>query len=220
MINISISNKLKEKCPQVAIACIEAKVKVSDSNEKLWEEINDESKKFISKLELKDVLEIENIKASRKAYKMLGKDPSKYRLSSESLIRRLVKGLDLYKVNNIVDINNLISLKTANSVGTYDIDNIGATISFTVGDIGESYEGIGRGSINLENLPVFEDEKGKFGSTTSDSRRAMITEDTNYILMNIISFNGNEKLDTYIKDAVNLLEKYASGEEIEYKIIQ
>lgn len=220
MINISISNKLKEKCPQVAIACIEAKVKVSDSNEELLEEINDESKKFINKLELKDVLEIENIKASRKAYKMLGKDPSKYRLSSESLIRRLVKGLDLYKVNNIVDINNLISLKTANSVGTYDIDNIGATISFTVGDIDESYEGIGRGIINLENLPVFEDDKGKFGSTTSDSKRAMITEDTNYILMNIISFNGSEKLDTYIKDAVNLLEKYASGEEIEYKIIK
>lgn len=220
MINISISDKLKEKCPEVAIACIKAKVKVSNSNEELWKEINDESKKIINKLELKDVLEVENIKASRKAYKMLGKDPSKYRLSSESLIRRLVKGLDLYKVNNIVDINNLISLRTANSVGTYDIDNIGASISFTVGDIGESYEGIGRGSINLENLPVFEDEKGKFGSTTSDSKRAMITEDTNYILMNIISFNGSENLDTYIKDAVNLLEKYASGEKIEYKIIQ
>lgn len=220
MINISISDKLKKKCPEVAIACIKAKVKVSDSNEELWKEINNESKKFINKLELKDVLEVENIKASRKAYKILGKDPSKYRLSSESLIRRLIKGLDLYKVNNIVDINNLISLRTANSVGTYDIDNIGASISFTVGDIGESYEGIGRGSINLENLPVFEDEKGKFGSTTSDSKRAMITEDTNYILMNIISFNGSEKLNTYIKDAVNLLEKYASGEEIEYKIIQ
>lgn len=220
MINISISNKLKEKCPRVAIGCIQAKVKVTESNDEIWEEINDERKKIIYKLELRDVLEIENIKASRKAYKMLGKDPSKYRLSSESLIRRLVKGLDLYKVNNIVDINNLISLKTSNSVGTYDIDNIGASISFTVGDIGESYEGIGRGSINLENLPVFEDNKGKFGSTTSDSRRAMITEDTNSILMNIISFNGSEKLDIYIKDAVKLLEKFASGEEIEYKIIQ
>lgn len=220
MINISISNELKEKCPEVAIACIKAKVKVSDSSEELWEEISDECNRFINKLELKDVLEIENINASRKAYKMLGKDPSKYRLSSESLIRRLVKGFELYKVNNIVDINNLISLRTANSVGTYDIDKIGANISFTVGDTGESYEGIGRGRINLENLPVFEDEKGKFGSTTSDSIRAMITEHTNYILMNIISFNGNGKLNEHIKYAVSLLEKYAYGEEVDYEIIE
>ncbi|WP_456060318.1 phenylalanine--tRNA ligase beta subunit-related protein, partial [Brachyspira pilosicoli] len=82
------------------------------------------------------------------------------------------------KFFNIVDINNLISLHTCYSVGTYDLDKVKGSITFTVGEENERYEGIGRGSINLENLPVFEDEDGKFGSTTSDSIKAMITNDT------------------------------------------
>ena len=52
-------------------------------------------------------IKVKNILSSRNAYKKLGKDPSRYRLSSESLVKRVVKGNDLYIVNNIVDINNL-----------------------------------------------------------------------------------------------------------------
>ncbi len=59
-----------------------------------------------------EVIKLKNILSSRNAYKKLGKDPSRYRLSSESLVKRVVKGNDLYYVNNIVDINNLISLHT------------------------------------------------------------------------------------------------------------
>jgi len=219
MINIEISNKLKEKCPEIVIGCIEAKVNVTEFNETLWDEITLQCSK-IEKLELKDVLEIENIKASRNAYKKLGKDPSRYRLSSESLLRRVVKEKGLYKVNNIVDINNLVSLVTCYSVGTYDLDRIGSKISFTVGEEGETYEGIGRGIINLESLPVFEDEEGKFGSTTSDSMRAMITKDTKGILMNIISFNGDKELSENVDYAKKLLEKYAEAQEIESKIVR
>lgn len=218
MIDIKISDNLKEKCSEVVIGCIEAKVKVSDFNEALWNEIVMQCNK-VEKLELKDVLEIENIKSSRNAYKKLGKDPSRYRLSSESLLRRVVKEKGLYKVNNIVDINNLVSLVTCNSVGTYDLDKIGSNIFFTVGNEGETYEGIGRGVINLESLPVFEDEEGKFGSTTSDSLRAMITKDTKRILMNIISFNGDKELNKYVDYAKGLLERYAEAEEIESRII-
>jgi len=220
MINIEISNMLKEKCPETVLACIEAKVSITELNEGLWDEITSECNKIGNEFELKDVLEIENIKASRNAYKKLGKDPSRYRLSSESLYRRVVKERGLYKVNNIVDINNLVSLVTCNSVGTYDLDKIGSSICFTVGTEGEAYEGIGRGMINLESLPVFQDEEGKFGSTTSDSLRAMITKDTRRILMNIISFNGDKELNQYIDFAKELLEKYAEAEDIKSKIIK
>ena len=41
MINIKISNKLKEKCPNTTVASIEAEVSVRDGDEHLWEIIND-----------------------------------------------------------------------------------------------------------------------------------------------------------------------------------
>lgn len=217
---IRIDEELKEKCPNLVLGCIIANVKVTEYDEKLWKEIDEECLKFQGTMELKDVLQLENIKASRDGYKKLKKDPSKYRVSSESLVRRLVKGLGLYKVNTIVDINNLISLKSLNSVGTYDLEKIGKDICFTVGKPGETYEGIGRGPINLENMPVFQDEKGKFGSATSDSTRAMITKDTKCILMNIISFNGEKNLQEYISNSIELLKKYAYGEILEVKVVK
>lgn len=219
MIDIAIKEELKEKWSNIAIGSIEAYVTVTSGSEKLWAIIDEKCREIQSTYKSEDILTIENIDSSRRTYKALGKDPSRYRLSSESLVKRIVKGNGLYKVNNVVDINNLISLTSCYSVGTYDLDKVEGTIYFTVGREGETYEGIGRGPINLENLPLFTDDKGHFGSTTSDSTRAMITSETSHILLNIISFNGDSELRKYINYGVNLLENYAQGRILETKII-
>ena len=99
-----------------------------------------------------------------------------------------------------------------------DLDKVKGSITFTVGEENERYDGIGRGSINLENLPVFEDEDGKFGSTTSDSIKAMITNDTTHILMNIIAFEEDENLERYIEYSKKLLERFADATIIDTKI--
>ena len=208
---IIIDNKINEKCSQVAIGSIEAYIKVSEENEELWKLISEKASEIEKNIPVKQITTIKNIADSRNAYKSFGKDPSRYRLSSEALYRRIARGLGLYKVNNVVDINNLISLESAYSVGTYDLDKLSGEIHFTIADEGETYEGKGKGEINISHLPVFYDEKGKFGSTTSDSVRAMITTDAKHILMNIISFNGDSELDKYMNKACEYLEKYAEG---------
>ena len=218
MININIDKKLSEKV-NVHIASIEAKVKTKQSDKELLELINKKCEEIKESIQFDEIIKLKNILSSRNAYKKLGKDPSRYRLSSETLVKRVVKGNDLYIVNNIVDINNLISLETLYSVGTYDLDKVKGSITFTLGNKDERYEGIGRGSINLENLPVFEDEEGKFGSTTSDSVKAMITDDTTHILMNIIAFEEDENLETYIEYSTALLEKFSDATIIDSKII-
>lgn len=218
MIDVIIKEELKEKCPSLAIGSIEAYVTVASESEELWAIIDKKCREIQSTYKPEDILKIENIDSSRRAYKTLGKDPSRYRLSSESLVKRIVKGNGLYKVNNVVDINNLISLTSCYSVGTYDLDKVEGIIYFTAGKQGETYEGIGRGLINLENLPLFTDDKGHFGSTTSDSTRAMVTAETKRILFNIISFDGDEKLKQYMDYAINLLENHAEGRIIDVKI--
>lgn len=208
---IIIDDKINEKCNNVAIGSIEAYVSVTEKNEKLWNIIDEKAKEIENNVPVKRINTIKNIADSRVAYKAFGKDPSRYRLSSEALYRRISRGLGLYKVNNVVDINNLISLNSAYSVGTYDLDKISGDIHFTIAEEGETYVGIGKGELNIANLPVFYDNKGKFGSTTSDSVRAMITTDAKHILMNIISFNGDEDLYKYMDEACEYLEKYADG---------
>jgi len=218
LIAIKIDNKLKEKCPNLNLGIITANVKYQEHNSQLWNEI-DKVVKQTEKISLEEVLLLNGIKESRDGYKSLGKDPSRYRLSSESLLRRIVKGKGLYKVNNIVDINNLVSIISRNSVGVYDLDKIKGDVIFKIGG-NEIYEGIGRGIINIENIPLLYDELGPFGSPTSDSTRTMIGETTDRILVNIISFKGKCKLQEYIDYCKSLLIKYADGKDINSEIIE
>ena len=217
--NISIESNLKEKC-NVSLGCIIYKTNIVKTNRELWEYIENTTEDEIKKeFTLDSLTKQVNIHASREAYKKLGKEPSRYRVSSEALIRRILQGKGLYKINNVVDTNNLISIETGYSVGSYDLKNVQGDILFRTGKTGEKYQGIGKENINIENLPVFSDNIGAFGSPTSDSTRTMITEKTKDVLTVLISFNGKEDLEENIETAKKYLIKYANVKEIECKII-
>jgi DNA/RNA-binding domain of Phe-tRNA-synthetase-like protein len=119
--------------------------------------------------------ESESIRAVRAIFRGWGMDPSKYRPSSEALLRRVVQGKGLYRVSNIVDVGNLVSIETGWPLGCYDRSRIEEPVALRRGSPGESYEGIGKKTWNLEGRPVLADPAGPFGSPISDSTRSMIT---------------------------------------------
>ncbi|HQK53663.1 MAG TPA: phenylalanine--tRNA ligase beta subunit-related protein [Sedimentibacter sp.] len=214
MTNIYISEKLKNACSAVVLGCIQATVCLKEIDKNLFEEINIFCRQVNESTSMEQIADMPEIIDAREAYKSLGKSPSRYRVSSEALLRRVVQGKGLYQINNVVDINNLVSLKSHYSVGTYDLDKLKPPIYFTVGGEGQTYKGIGKELINIENMPVFADSAGNFGGPTSDSERAMITMNTTKILMNIISFSGDKGIEEYMNYASELLAKYAEGKEI------
>ena len=65
----------------------------------------------------------------RRLFKSVGIDPSRYRPSAEALVRRIVKGQDLYHINNIVDINNVCSIESLFPLGAYDRARIDGDIT-------------------------------------------------------------------------------------------
>ena len=164
--------------------------------------------------------EIPNVKESRAAYKAFGKDPSRYRVSSEALIRRIGQGKGLYEVNTVVDVNNLISIESGFSVGSYDVSQISEELVFRIGQKGETYKGIGKDEIKIEALPVLADKDGAIGSSTSDSERAMITEDVTEVLTLIYSFSGNDGLEKALKYGRKYLEEYAGAQNLESWIVE
>ncbi len=219
MLEIIISDKLKEVCPNVTLGCIQANVKIEGSNDSLLDEIKQYCDKLSEEISLEDIATLPRIKDAREVYKKLGKSPSKYRVSSEALMRRILQKKGIYKINNIVEINNLISLKTYFSVGSYNVENIESPIVLTVGEEGQKYKGIGKELINIENLPVLSDSISTFGSPTSDSERAMITNEVKEIIMCIYSFSGKEGLEGDLNYAKELLEKYADAKNVSIKMI-
>jgi Uncharacterized conserved protein len=134
--------------------------------------------------EYKDVAlgELPVVKKIRAIFHRSGLDPTRYRPSSESLLRRAVKGKGLYVINSVVDLVNYFSLRMLWPMGLYDADKLQPPIEWRIGREGESYEGIGRDRLNLANFPLLVDELGPFGSPVSDSMRTRVTAGCTRIL--------------------------------------
>jgi DNA/RNA-binding domain of Phe-tRNA-synthetase-like protein len=110
MSKITVSVELAQKVPQLELACIECDVVLQPVNEELWNEIQYKIIELNSKFQIEDISKIPAILASRKAYKACGKDPARYRLSAEALLRRVVNRNEIYQINNVVDLLNLVSI--------------------------------------------------------------------------------------------------------------
>ena len=219
MIELTIAPEFKAKIPAVTVGILTASVVIARHDAMLWQEIEAAASRFKG-MTMDEARKFPPIKALRDAYRTLGNDPTRYRGSNEALVRRITQGKELYRVNTVVDINNLISLNTLHSAGTFDLEHVRPPITFRIGQPGESYSGIGRGEIKIEGLSVFADQLGPFGSTTSDSQRTMVWLETTRILMVVISFLRSEGLDAATGCAAALLEKYVAAAGIETGLVE
>lgn len=216
---IAIAGELRERAPGATLGVLAATVAVTEHDEGLWVEIDARVAGLAGVLASTPIDAIPEIAATRRAYKALGKDPSRYRGSAEALLRRISQGKGLYRVNTVVDVNNLVSLETFHSIGLYDRRFVAPPVAFRPGRAGETYAGIAKGEINLEGLPVFADAEGPFGNPSSDSARTMIRPDTTEVLMAIISFTGTPGLDAALARASGLLERYAAAANVETRVV-
>lgn len=209
---IYIDKSITSILPDFNVLAMTMDVKTVESA--VIEELIEKTEKRINEeYTLEEVISIPLIKEARDAYKKLGKDPSRYRLACESLLRRIVKGNHLYKINNLVDAGNILSIDTNRSIAVLDYDKIVGDVNIRLGTENDIYEGIGRGIINVNNIPLYDDEVGPFGSPTSDTPRTMITDETKKILLMIICFS-ERYYEENINRAIEIYKEYCFASNI------
>lgn len=215
MYTITVSKEIKEACPVFAGAAVYATVKNSTYNKGLWEEINVFTRELTLTTQLEDIKKHPVIAATREAYKRCGKDPGRYRPSAEALRRRLMRGIELYQIDTLVDLINLVSLRTGHSIGGFDADKIqGTHLELGIGKVDEPFEGIGRGELNIGGLPVYRDAIGGIGTPTSDNERTKMGLETTHILAIVNGYNGTEGLKEAAEMIQDLLKKYGEADEV------
>ena len=213
--NITIDPSIKDAWPEARLGCFIYTADVRAREDSLWTCLENEVAPYLkTMLETTPLAQIPNLDESRKAYKAFGKDPGRFRVSSESLYRRVRQGKALYQINSVVDANNLVSLETGFSLGSYDTARIGADIVFRLGKAGEVYPGIGKDDIALA------DGEGAVGSPTSDSTRAMITLEPRSCLTVVFSFSARSKLEEALALTVKRFDRYANPSDAESFIIE
>ncbi|WP_304509618.1 B3/B4 domain-containing protein [Anaerotignum sp.] len=219
MIKITIDSSIKECCSEATLGVLRCNVVVKEDETAFLELLNAKIGE-LAEVELSQANKREKIQSTRKAYKALGKDANRYRCSAEAMCRRISKERGLYYINNVVDINNYLSIKTGYSMGAYDLEQVQGDILWARAPEGTAYQGIGKAVLNIEFLPALFDELGPFGNPTSDNTRAMITENTKEIIMVFYAFDGGKELREYLKEAENLLKEFADGENFQVSIVE
>ena len=80
MINIKIDPRILEACPECRIGLIRATVVNGPTSDGLWAEIEAAAEEIKQRYELLEINQRPAIAGTRRLYKALGKDPSRYRV--------------------------------------------------------------------------------------------------------------------------------------------
>ena len=214
-----ISKELRDKCARAALGCVEAEVEAVATRAELDQALRACEERIVKLGDPRAILEAPAILATRSGYKALGKDPARYRGSAEALLRRVIAGKGLPRINSVVDVINLVSVESRLPIGLYDLDRVEGAVEFRPGRPGETYKGIGKYDLNLEGLPLFADARGAHGSATSDSERTMVSETTRRVLAVIVSFAGASGLEQWNQRLSELLTVHAAGKSIETRLV-
>ena len=217
---VSIDPSLYAVYPEIRLGCLRFTAEVKAPDERFWAEMEETYLPQVrAAIEGRSLSEIPGIRGSRLMYKAFGRNPGRYRVSSEALMRRVRRSDPLYRINSVVDVNNLISVQSGLSVGSYDLEKVQGSIIMRRGAAGETYSGIGKDAIDLEDLLVLTDELGAFGSSMSDSTRSMVTLESRDILVVLHCFENDLDLPALLEETESAFERYANAQNVEMWIV-
>jgi DNA/RNA-binding domain of Phe-tRNA-synthetase-like protein len=115
--------------------------------------------------------------AVRALFRAAGTDPTRYRPSSEALLRRVLKGEALPVLHPLVDLNNCLSIELVVPCSLVAEGTLRPPLTLRAGRAGEELLSL-RGPFNLEGKPLLEDADGPIGTPITDSVRGKIHPET------------------------------------------
>ncbi len=214
-VKIEFSPEIAIAAPGLRVVRIAAEVVNGPTDAALRDELEALAGRVEASYEIADINHRPGIAATRAAYKALDKEPNRYRPAQEQLMRRIVSGKGLYFIDNLVDVCNYVSIASGYAIGAFDSDKIeGDLLTLGVGRPGEPYEGIGRGALNIECMPVYRDAVGGVGTPTSDNERTKITPSTTSLTACVNIYGEVMPADEVAELYASLLRRYCGADSV------
>ncbi len=198
---IKIGKNIGEREPKFVVGYAFIKeVQIGKAEKSLKREIMEIIKEVRNKYEGRSQMYLSlPIKSMRDLFKRNGIDPSKYSPSAEALLKRIIDGKDLYRINNVVECNNMGSMKYELPMGVYDLDELVGDVIFQLGSEGDFMDTMAKGKMDMRDILFTRDNDKLFGSPISDSPYAMITEDTKNVLL--LVYGTRDMAENYLLES-------------------
>lgn len=128
-------------------------------------------------IELADLASEPATAALRRLFRAAGCDPTRYRPSSEALLRRLLKGGELPAIHRLVDLNNCLSARLRVPSCVMAEGSWQPPVALRAGREDESYVSL-KGAFRLVGKPLLVDSTGPLDTPITGGRRVMIRPET------------------------------------------
>lgn len=219
MPRISIDEELLRRCPAFSCGAFVCDVR-PHADARLFHEMLAAAVAAAAAHPIEAVRSDPVIAATRRLYRLCGKEPNRYRPAAEQLRRRAVRGLGPFPVHLAVDILNWLSLRTGFSISGVDADTLQGALRWGIGRAGEPFDAIGGGAMNIEGLPVLRDQAGAFASPTRDSVRTRIRPETGRVLATLCAPDGPAGLAEAMAEGIAAMRQYAGATVADSAIIR
>ncbi|MCP8304159.1 MAG: hypothetical protein H3Z50_01600 [archaeon] len=165
--------------------------------------------------EVKEKYDIESLKdvpifrAYRDFFWKAGIDPTKIRPAAEALIRRVLGGKTIPKINSVVDAYNLASIKSGIALAAFDEDRLQGDLRMRLSREGEGFLGIGMNEpkeLQGGEIVVSDDVKLVAIYPYRDADETKVTEATENVLLMVCGVPGISKKD--LIDASDIATEY------------
>jgi len=185
--SITLSEEVQRDFPnlQVLTSCIEnVTVKKSDSRLEAFK--RDVLQEIPKAYDLETLKDRPILRAYRDFFWKLGVDPTKIRPAAEALIRRLLRGKPLPRINTLVDAYNLASIKMEIAIAAFDSDKVNGELVMRYAENGEEFLGIGmKAPLKLKGKEIVISDREKLVAIYPyrDAEDTKVTEDTRNVLL-------------------------------------
>lgn len=142
--HLSIDPGLRAAFPGLDAHLVEVPdVRVRERDERLDAFASILVREFREHLRLESLKDEPSLRAYRDFYWRVGIDPTKIRPASEALLRRVLQGKELPRINTLVDAYNLASMKTRVAIAAFDRATVRGDLAMRLARPGEPFLGIG-----------------------------------------------------------------------------
>jgi len=215
--NLIISSDIEPRFPRLRVLTsriTDVKVRKQDAElEKFKKELINNAKKQYNLDSLKDVA---SFRAYRDFFWKIEVDPTKNRPAAEALIRRILRGEQLPRINTLVDAYNLASIKTEIALAAFDADKLRGKLLMRIAEVGEEFMGIGMNKpmiLQGSEIVISDEEKLVAIYPYRDAEDTKVTEQTRNVLLLICGVSGisEESLRNAAYVAIEFITHFCGG---------
>jgi len=226
MSKVRISKKLTNKFPDLMLGIVVAKgIDNKGTEEKMYHLIEEIENLIKFDFTPTDLAKHPLISPWRTAYSEFGSKPKKYHSSVEHLIRKILDGKKIPKINKAVDISNYLSLKYLVPTGINNLDKIDGNITLTLATGKETFTPLDSNSKQKPDKGevIYKDANDVLCRKWNwkDAKKIKVEEDTKDVIFYIDAMPPvtKDRMKEILRDVLDLLSMFCHPKETEIFIM-